>query len=707
MQIDKQEFFDQYMTHLNDSQINAVRSIYGPVLLLAVPGSGKTTVLINRLGYMIFCEGIHPESILTLTYTVAATKDMSRRFTSVFGEEYEDMVEFRTINGICSKIISRYGKMIGKTPFKLVTDEKELTRILSGILSRKLSEYPTESDVKNAKTLITYCKNMLLDDPGIKELGVQENLPLLDIFNEYNSYLKENNMMDYDDQMVYAYRMLISFPELLDYYKKKYQYICVDEAQDTSKVQHLIIRLLAGKNGNLFMVGDEDQSIYGFRAAYPEALLNFEKDHPDAKVLIMSQNYRSNANIVSAADAFIQHNQARHNKHMVSTRPAASNVHYIDLKKRANQYGYLVKIAENCETETAVLYRENDSVLPLVDILERKGIPYRIKNIDMSFFSNRIVVDIVNILNFAINPYDTELFMKIYYKCQTYLKKRQAERLCEIAREKGISVLDAFRYAEDLNRMVSGKMRTLKINFANLKKEATSQALFRIETAMGYGEYLRKNNINPGKLFILKMLSYQEDTLTGYLSRLEYLRRILLNSKPDYDSRFILSTIHSSKGLEYRRVYLLDVCDGVFPGTRNQSSDDNQKKKDELEEERRLFYVAVTRAKDELHIFRAADKSSRFIREFEAPEMEAKEKQRKAASMKARKSSVPADYIPAVGDRIVQDQFGEGVITEVKYNLKKEPIQIKVEFVSGKTRLFAFPTAFSGGMRVISSINKN
>ena len=207
--MEKCDFLTKYTNHLNDKQLKAVQTIHGSVLLLAVPGSGKTTVLVNRLGYMVFCEGIQPNHILTLTYTIAATNDMSRRFTAVFGTEYEGLLEFRTINGICAKIIQRYSQMIGKTAFELVTDEKITGKILTDILVRNLSEYPTESDVKGAKTLITYCKNMLLTKDEIENLGETEGLPLFKIYSEYNTYLRNHSLMDYDDQMIYAYRLLI------------------------------------------------------------------------------------------------------------------------------------------------------------------------------------------------------------------------------------------------------------------------------------------------------------------------------------------------------------------------------------------------------------------------------------------------------------------------------------------------------------------
>ena len=437
------EFIDKYGQKLNNEQITAVKSVEGFVLLLAVPGSGKTTVLVNRLGYMLYVKGICPENILTLTFTVAATKDMARRFEALFGETFTNSLEFRTINGICYDIIREYGRRIGKKPFDLITDEKESGKILIDIYIKIVGEYPTESDIKNIRTWITYCKNMLLTEDEIRKRGEDEGIDLLKIYDHYNAELKARSLMDYDDQMIYAYRMLKSSSELLSFYKEKYKYICVDEAQDTSKSQHMIISLLAGENGNLFMVGDEDQSIYGFRAAYPDALLNFEKDHIGAKVLVMDKNYRSNAKIVETADLFIQKNFNRHKKHMCAAREAAAEINYVTLKTRRSQYNYLFEMSESIDSRTAILYRDNESVIPLVDMLEREGLSYRIKSTDMSFFTSKVVLDITNILNFALRPYDPELFMKIYFKFQLYLSKPDAEKMCYMADRTHSGILDA------------------------------------------------------------------------------------------------------------------------------------------------------------------------------------------------------------------------------------------------------------------------
>ena len=610
----EKDFFEKYISRLNSQQQEAVQTVEGPVLLLAVPGSGKTTVLVNRLGYMIYCKDIAPENILTLTYTVAATKDMSERFVSIFGQELADRLEFRTINGICAKIIAYYGRMIGKDPFELCTDEKFTGQLLTNIYVNVVGEYPTDSDIKGVRTLITYCKNMYLSDEEIKKLGKDEGIDLIKIYKTYNNELKQRNMMDYDDQMMYAYRMLKSSPVVLNHFQEIYKYICVDEAQDTSKIQHMIIALLAGAKGNLFMVGDEDQSIYGFRAAYPDALLNFEKQHPGAKVLVMDKNYRSNARIVEAADIFIQHNKDRHKKHICATKAASTDIEFVKLG-REKQYSYLLGLGKEINRKTAVLYRDNESVLPLVDLLEREGVPYNIKNADMAFFTNRVVIDIVNMLRFAFVPMDEEIFMKIYFKFQTYLSKKDAIEMCQLAERNHSGILDAAELI-NLNGHVLGNCRSLRTHFKNMASENPYKAINRIEKFMGYGEYLISNNIDNNKVFILKMLAKQEKDIPSFLNRLNELRMILQEKQYTPGAKFILSTIHSSKGLEYENVILIDAINGVFPNKviRANSRATAQDKKN-FEEERRIFYVGITRAKEKLTIFKYTDKQSVFINE--------------------------------------------------------------------------------------------
>lgn len=618
-----QEFERKFPQKLNEQQKEAVQSVEGPVLLLAVPGSGKTTVLVTRLGYMIYAKGIAPEKILTVTYTVAATEDMAARFASQFGTDMADRLTFKTINGICAGIIHTYGRKTGRTPFALLNDEKVIADTLAKIYQKAERTYATESDLQTVRTLITYIKNSMLTDVEIREMDKTADMKISTIYKEYNTWLREQKLMDYDDQMVYAYTMLQRFPELLRLYQDKFPYLCVDEAQDTSKIQHAIIALLASKTENLFMVGDEDQSIYGFRAAYPEALLSFEKNHPGAKVLLMEENFRSGAGIVKAADTFIQKNTLRHKKHMRAIKDGEEVVKEIAVKTRDDQYRYLAAVAENCAAAradrvggrsdngtadashtVAVLYRDHECALPLIDLLERKEIPYRMRNAEISFFTHRTVLDVLNIMKLAMHPKDAETFLQVYYKINTYIRKEDALQIARISETQDISVWNAAVRYHGLSDYTMSSVQNTRMHMQQLLTERGDKAVKRILYYMGYQEYLERCGLKADKIEILRILGSREDSMAGLLQRLRELQDILTRKETDYSCNFILSTIHASKGLEYDTVYLMDVTDGILPAQMLKNPEKaSGEERENYEEERRLFYVGATRAKSELYVF--------------------------------------------------------------------------------------------------------
>lgn len=561
-------FEKEYMSRFNAQQRKAVRQVDGPILLLAVPGSGKTTVLVTRLGYMALCCEIKPEEILTVTYTVAATGDMRARCAEHFGDDLAKQFEFRTINSICAKIIQYYGRQYDRSPFALMSDEKQITALLSAVYQEVQREYPTESDLKSVRTLITCIKNMMLTDEELAQLGAElaEEINIAEIYQKYCRAMRENQWMDYDDQMIYAYRMLCKHPQILRHFQQRYRYFCVDEAQDTSKIQHAILALLASASGNLFMVGDEDQSIYGFRAAYPQALLDFEQDHPGAKVLLMEENFRSDAGIVQAADRFIQKNTFRHVKRMKAARGSSASIREIPLRSRGQQYTYLAKVAADCDRQTAVLYRDNECALPLIDLLERNGIDYRMRQMEMTFFSHRIVSDLTCVLRLAIDPYDTEAFLQVYYKLGTYIKKADARYIAELSRQRHMPVLDAALECGRLNAHALAGTKTLRTHLRNMLNERADKALYRITEYLGYADYLTRSGINgENKLAILRTLASREASPAAFLARMEALQEMIQQKETNPDCQVYLSTIHASKGLEYDTVYLMDVIDGILP----------------------------------------------------------------------------------------------------------------------------------------------
>lgn len=719
------EFIKEFHIMLNDQQLAAVQAIEEPTLLLAVPGSGKTTVLVTRIGYMVYCKGIAPEEILVVTYNVAAKSDMQRRCKKMFGEDLSMRVEFRTINGICAKAIAMYSRMVGKQAFELLSDEGEKARILAGIYQRIEHGFPSENDLSDLATRITYIKNRMLSKEEIARLNAECDYDLAKIYEAYRREMRARSLMDFDDQLVYAYTMFRSAPALLDAFWDRYSYIMVDEAQDTSKIQHAIIELLAGREHHLFMVGDEDQSIYGFRAAYPEALLSFEDRYPGARVLLMETNYRSDAGIVAAADAFIRQNSLRHEKHMRPWHQEAGTIRTIDIARRKGQYGYLLKVARNLmekdaedQKTTAVLYRDNESALPLIDLLEKQEIPYRIKNAEISFFSHRIVNDIRNIILFAADTTNTELFLQIYYKLQFFIKKADAEAICAQAKREEISVFDAALSYYGEGDWTAGKVKAMRTHMANMMREPADKALFRILNPMGYLDYVERSGLKNTKTEILQMLAQGERSPLALVERLDALAEILRNKEDDKEAKLVLSTIHSSKGLEYDTVYLLDVADGIFPETvltSYRSAD-----KEEIaayEEERRLFYVGVTRAKENLILFHAKTKSTfleQFLPDLRGSEAEAehiaKRPNPKKTSLQAdgqkalarfassRESYSKQGIVPTVhpGDIVLHSKYGRG---EVGALLEKSG-KIRVSF-DGINKTFAYPGGFLNGNLVV------
>ena len=602
------EFEKLYISDLNSQQKAAVRETDGPVLLLAVPGSGKTTVLIRRLGYMIYVSGIAPENILTMTYTVAATREMRARFSEFFGSEYADRLEFRTINSLAQSIIDYYGRTCSRRrPFDIESDDGELSGIVRKIYMEVNQEYPDDSTVKEVRTAITYLKNMMFSAENIEGYETElRNLP--ELFRRYNQELKSRCLMDYDDQLSYALAVLKTKPQVLEYFQNRFFYINVDEVQDTSKIQHAIIRKLAGRYRNIFMVGDEDQSIYGFRAAYPEALMNFREDYPEAKIRFLEQNYRSTPEIVNAANGFIVRNRSRYAKAASAARASGPRPDKLTFSGRPAQYRFVCDIAERCQRETAFLYRNNDSAVPLIDLFEKRGIRYNCRAFDDTFFTNRIVSDITDIAEFARNPADADVFMRIYYKLGCGINKTAASEVSETARRTGAPILNLLGGSRSLKQFSKDSVAALSMHFRMLLNDTAETALTRIRTAMGYGEYVRKMKLDENKYDILCVLAKDERNIYALLDKLNRLRRIISEHQNSPDNRVILSTVHSSKGLEYDRVFLLDVFNGILPSVASEDLESADEMKN-YEEDRRIFYVAMTRAKNELHVLDVGKKS--------------------------------------------------------------------------------------------------
>ncbi len=596
-----EEYKAKYGIVLDEAQDKAVLATEGHVLLLAVPGSGKTTVMIARLGYLIHGLGVPKDRLLAVTYSVAGAKEMEKRYEKIFGQKE---LEIRTINGFCAKVISAYERMYGRRAFTLIESDNEVSSIIRGIM--KELDIPTDDTLlREVKTAITYSRNMLLEEKDMRKTKWSESMNFYGIYQRYREYKRERRLMDYDDQLCYAYEILCRYPEVGEYYSDRFKYICVDEAQDTSRVQHLIIRKIAQKTGNLFMVGDEDQSIYGFRAAYPDGLLDFDTVYPDAKVMFIEKNYRSANEIVALADQFIARNTRRREKHMVSQNSGGQAVRRLELDDLSELPSYITELIK-CETvpDTAILCRVNDSLIPLVDAFCEEKIPFKIRGADSLFFTNYIVRDITAMIKFADDPFDPELFSQVYYRLAPRMTRKELE--FALNHNYGSTRLSFPDFIVGCPTAISDrtKKRMKKIIpvLKKIQRADTYKAIKLIVNGTSYGEYLEEYSNDRSKINTLLALAYKYRDRKAFFRRLHELNEIVKEGRDD--EGITLSTIHSSKGMEFDRVILCDARNGLLPTTFFPA--DRWKftvgETAEREEDRRLFYVGATRAKKKLEL---------------------------------------------------------------------------------------------------------
>ena len=692
--MDYNEFISKYDIRLSRRQSEAVREASGPLLLLAVPGSGKTATLTARLGYMIYCRKIKPESILTITYTRAATMDMKRRFAKIFGSEHAEAVNFKTINALCVDILRIYTKYSGGKIFDVADNNNMLLREL---YTENYGEFPAESDLLEIKTKLSYIKNMMLSEKEIDEMKTSDGKSLSGIYDAYIREMRCRGRMDYDDQLVYARRALF-YDKIAGEVRQKYSHLLVDEAQDTSRIQHDIIRRIAGNSDDLFMVGDEDQSIYGFRAAFPEALMKFEKIYSRGRVMFLEDNYRSSKEIIKKAQHLIRHNSGRRDKNMNAMRRSAGSVVLKELYGRNTQYKYIAAYIKNNDIgNTALLFRNNDSILPYVLQFEEQHIEYSLKMRDCVFFKSKTVADAKNILRFALDMRDMDIFMSVYSKLGCYLKKSEAEQAVYLFGNGGFpDIWTALIHVAGKNRK---RIEDVKEHLEQIASVGNSKAALRILSF----------NIFPGgssggyeeKLFIMRALAADGESLGEYLSKLKRLELIAEEGRCG-SKNLILSTIHLSKGLEYDNVIIADAIDGIFPAGTHDSQECD------MEEERRLFYVAMTRARDSLMILDYKGECQPFLQELSPAEKTVGHTLRHMRSgnqpgmhfgkivPSEKKFSDAAEDVSELmpGVRVEHGDFGSGIINTVKGNI------LEIEFSDGTKRLSAAICIEKGLLRV-------
>lgn len=636
---------EQFHLSFTQQQLQAIETIDGPVLLLAVPGAGKTTVMVSRIASMIYEHGIAPSSILTITFSKAGARDMRRRYEGLFGQLEKETPLFCTIHSFCYQVVGSYCQATGGVAPQLI-EARERSMALREIYQRINQEFLSEDLEEELVSNLSFIKNAMLrqedveqneKQPAEKRVLETQIKNLWSIYKAYSNFKRDNGLMDFDDMLSYTLTILKKYPQILEYYQDRYPYLCVDEAQDTSKLQHAVIGLLAQKSQNLFLVGDEDQSIYRFRGACPENLLEFPKQYPKAKLLKMEENFRSTGEIVEHANRFISFNKQRYPKNMFTHNERGGPIEVKKLHDFADQYHAAIEAYLAEPGTTAFIYRNNLSAVPIADILDRNDVDFYIKEHKARLKNNYVVSDVLAFFSLSFDPKDFAAFSRIFYKTSSCLKRNMLSRIPQGPLMEGESYFDRMVTLCDENQN-TGKIRYISMMVEQLHKMEPVKAMECILYQIGYLGYLEFTSgagysMQAQKLNILTSLASRVSTVEQFLDRIDELDEIVVQHAQRPQARLTLTTAHSAKGLEFDTVVLLDCMDDIFPA---HSAVEKWKlgMEEEMEEEARLFYVACTRARKRLVLpyanFSANTPAvpSRFLSRLMEPEQ--KEEQTKA-----------------------------------------------------------------------------
>jgi len=587
---------------INREQLKAVKHKNGNGLVLATAGSGKTTVIISRVGKLLFEN--RDAKILTITFSKMAALEMEKRFTKAFKGISKNNAKFSTIHSFAYRLVLKYFNKKG-LEIQLIKDKFNLiNEIVKDVYNKERYQNTNKEEIENISNKISYFKNMLYDPKDYKMYGV--NIRKFDeIFSKYEKYKKQNNLIDFDDILIYAYKILRTSKVQRDRIKNKYDYIQIDEVQDTSKIQHLIIKLIS--KDNIFMVGDDDQSIYSFRGSYPEFLLNFKEDFPEGKIYYLSKNYRSDKNIVKAASEFIKRNKVRYDKKISAEKESLEKIEIIKIENKRESIEY-IKDKLNKNQTTGILYRYNISALLPANLLLKEGVDFYIKDSVENFFNNNIVKDVTAFFRLSRDGRDKESFRRIYYKCNSYFNKNLVQF---VVNGEG-SINQRLDMYFDTDKRLESNITRFKENVLELSKLDIKEGIEFLLYEMDYLDYLyrlEENGIirySNAKVIldILKELGREVKKIEEFERKLKELK-IRLEDSNNRDAEVVLSSIHSAKGLEYDNVFLIDNNHGEFP-PEDRGEGDFEKS---LEEERRIFYVGMTRAKKNLHVLSSGRES--------------------------------------------------------------------------------------------------
>lgn len=601
---------------LNDKQYEAVVTTEGPCLVIAGAGSGKTKVLTHKIAYLIGEKGARPWDILAITFTNKAANEMKQRITDLIGDDAKD-IWMGTFHSICVRILRRFIDRIGFESSFIIFDTSDQKTLIKGCMKdlaiddKLLNDRAIQSEISNVK-------NEMLEPEqyAVRAKGDFRKEKISSVYTLYQKRLKENNAIDFDDIINYTIKILMENPDVLEYYSNKFKYVLVDEYQDTNKAQFTLVTLLASKNGNITVVGDNDQGIYSFRGADISNILNFERDFQGTKIIKLEQNYRCTGNILKAANAVIKNNEVKYKKQLWTQNEEGNlpNVYLAD-----NEYdegSYLATQIEHLRREEyykysdfAVLYRMNTQSRAIEDIFRRENIPYRIVG-GLKFYERKEIKDIIAYLRLIQNGSDNLSLKRIINEPKRGIGKTSLEKVEQLAEQNEVSMYEIIKNAEQygLNRVYLNS-REFVNTIEELKEEkeklTISELIKKTLKKTGYTKALEnentieaENRIENLEEFLTVAIEFEEEFAENSLS--EFLEGITLSSDLDNveetEDVVTLMTLHSAKGLEFPVVFLIGMEEGIFPGYKSISEPT------ELEEERRLCYVGITRAKQQLFL---------------------------------------------------------------------------------------------------------
>ncbi|GAA0136523.1 ATP-dependent helicase [Paenibacillus sp. YSY-4.3] len=616
----------QIAVNLNEVQQQAVLHTEGPLLLLASPGSGKTTTLLMRIAHLIEEKGVQPSRIKAITFSRASAGDMKERFKRFFPEL--PSVDFSTIHSLAFEIVRECFRVQGVS-FQIIeghgaSDDIETGEasnptasslhkklILRDIFRTVTGENITDDQLEELTTYISYIKNKMIPEHkwGDVSCGVRHAKQILSEYERFKRTHPSCLLIDFDDMLTLANDILGKDARLLRKYQRRYDYLLTDESQDTSLVQHAIVEKLVMEHRNLCVVADDDQSIYSWRGAEPSYLLEFRQVYPEARILYMEQNYRSTRNIVETANQFIQRNKNRYDKQMFTQNEEGQPISIKALPDYKQQTKYLVEEIRKLENlgEVAVLYRNNSSSIDLMNQFDRAGIPFYMRDADNRFFSHWVVQDILNFMRMSYTDRRPDILEAIHTKFNGYITKQQMAALKDIHNNE--SVFDNLLNYVPLQDYQQKQLPQCKWIFEQMKGMPPLEAIDVIRTKLGYDKALDKmcERLGFRKEYLLGILNSLEEiaeslnSMEEFAQRLKHLEALLKSSKSRKGQHAVtFSTFHSAKGLEFTHVYMIDLINGIIPSKEDLKGGDRNGEL--MEEAARLFYVGMTRAKLQLEL---------------------------------------------------------------------------------------------------------